>query len=120
MRERLRNAMDMSLGAALTGWRRVQRRAGDLAETGRAGRERMQARLDRETESWRETGREQIQDLEGRIREEVNRVLRGMNLVTREELERLNRQVAQLQSRLAELERESPPSERGTGEDSSA
>ncbi|HKJ88487.1 MAG TPA: hypothetical protein VKA48_08265 [Gammaproteobacteria bacterium] len=116
MRERLRTALDITLGATLTGWRRVQRQAGELAETGKAGRERIQARLDRDTETWREAGHEQLGEAEERVREELTRVLRGMHLVTREDLNRINRQITQLQARAAELERRVEEEEEGSGQ----
>ncbi|MFP4561128.1 MAG: phasin family protein [Thiohalorhabdus sp.] len=105
MRDRLRTAVDVALGAAVTGWRGARRRAAGLAEAGRASRERLQERVDRETETWRESGREQINEVEERVREETTRVLHGMHLVTREDLEDLSRRITQLQTRLAEIER---------------
>ncbi|KPV40121.1 hypothetical protein AN478_08220 [Thiohalorhabdus denitrificans] len=116
MRERLRTAVDVALGAAVTGWRGARRRAAGLAETGRASRERFQERVDRETETWRESGRESIHEVEERVREESTRVLHGMHLVTREDLEGLTRRITQLQARVAEMERRMADSDTGNRE----
>lgn len=104
MRERLRQAADIAFGAAITGWRGLRRRAGEYARTGRSSRERVQERLARETDAWRETGQEQLDWAEERVRDEVSRILRRAHLVTREEKEATERELNRLRARVAELE----------------
>ncbi|MFB6261792.1 MAG: hypothetical protein ABEJ96_09820 [Thiohalorhabdaceae bacterium] len=104
MFRRLRKAADVALGATVTGWRRVRQNADLYADAGQESRSRIRERLERETEAWRETGREQLAPVDDRIREELERALHSAHLVTHSEQAELGRQLRQLQARVANLE----------------
>ena len=104
MFRRIQTAADIAMGAAVTGWRRVRRRAERYAETGRQSRSRVRDSLERETDAWRESGREQLGSVEDRVREELERGLQRAHLVTRSDQEEVARQLRQLQARLANIE----------------
>ena len=104
MFRRLQTAGDIVLGAAVSGWQHFRGSARRYAEKGRQSRSRLGERFERETETWRESSREQLQSVEDRIGEELERVLRRAHLVTHSDQAELNRRLRQLQARLANLE----------------
>ena len=104
MRGFLRKGVDTALGVAVAGYRQIRSRADDYAETGRASRAEMQDRLAEETEEWRETGRDQAARIEELVRGELERAFQGAQLVTRQDYEAMERDIAALRARIGELE----------------
>ena len=104
MFRRLTTAADIALGAAVSGWRRVRGTTERYAEAGEQSRSRVGQRLGREAEAWRESAHESLAPVEDRIKEEMERALRTVNLVTHSEQNELLRELRQLQARLANIE----------------
>lgn len=104
MRRFLRKGVDTALGIAVSGYRQVRNRADELAETGEASRAKMRDQLAEETEEWRETGRDQAARIEELVRGELERAFQGAQLVTRQDYDAMEREIAGLRARIGELE----------------
>lgn len=105
MRRQVRTALDVTVGAAVSGVEWVYDETQRMAERGKTSRHYAQARLAEEITSWGTTGREKTEDLRNWIKTEVDWVMHRMRLATREELEALQRRIAHMEARLTELER---------------
>ena len=94
--EPIKNILLAGLGVLGAGKDRVQTVVDNLIDKGELTREQGESVL----KSWVERGKEEQDNLSGKVSDELQKVVQKLNLVTREELDTLTARIEELEKRL--------------------
>ena len=104
MFRRTRKAVDLTVGAALSGYDGFRHSARSWVARGRSARRSAEDQVEEGVGQLQATGRIYRDQATERVSKEAERLLQRMNLVPREDFDALQRRVRTLEERVAQLE----------------
>lgn len=104
MFRRTRKAVDLTVGAALSGYDGFRQSARDWVRRGRSARRTAEDQVEEGVGQLQTTGRIYRDQATERVSREAERLLQRMNLVPRDDFDALQRRVRTLEERVGQLE----------------